>query len=224
MKIGYDKGSNVISLEPRKMEEVYPAINQVEAYWTALKGDAPLPRRSKIDPRGIESALHNAFVLERLAPTVARFRLAGMHLADLMGMEVRGMPMTALFLPDARVAAGAALDRAFAGPSIVTLILTGERGIGRGPLDARMLLLPLLDEKGKVTRVLGALQAKGQIGRQPRRFAIAETRYVDIAGAKGLPAVAEREPQPGFAEPPQAVFRTSPTRTRPALRLVKNDD
>ena len=37
-----------------------------------------------------------------MAPSVARFRLAGAHLSELMGMEVRGMPMTALFLPDAR--------------------------------------------------------------------------------------------------------------------------
>jgi hypothetical protein len=221
MKIGYDKGSNVISLEPRKMEEVYPAINQVEAYWTALKGDAPLPRRSKIDPRGIESALHNAFVLERLAPTVARFRLAGMHLADLMGMEVRGMPMTALFLPDARVAAGAALDRAFAGPSIVTLILTGERGIGRGPLDARMVLLPLLDEAGRVTRLLGALQAKGVIGRPPRRFAILESRYEDCPGHYAKTDAPTRQSQPGLAEPQQASFATEPK--RPALRLIRDE-
>ena len=180
MQVDQASGSNVIALEPRRMELVYPAINQVEAYWTALQDEAPVPRRSRIDPRGIAGALPQAFLLERLAPGVARFRLAGMHLSDLMGMEIRGMPMTAFFVPDSRAGAAAALERAFSAPSKVTLMLTGDQGVGRGPLAARMVLLPLLDEAGRVTRLLGALQAKGLIGRPPRRFAASESRFADI--------------------------------------------
>ena len=72
-------------------------------------GDHPMlqravPMRSDVDPRGIERSLEHAFILERIAPQMARFRLAGMHLTDLMGMEVRGMPTTALFAPAARAA------------------------------------------------------------------------------------------------------------------------
>lgn len=223
-------GSNVISLEPRKMEGHFPAVNEVEGYWTALSSHCGgLPSRAQVDPRGIEGALHYAFVLERIAPGVARFRLAGMHLADLMGMEIRGMPLTAMFLPEARPAVAEALDRAFDTPSKVTLVLSGERGIGRGPLEARMILLPLLDEEGKVTRLLGALEAKGQIGRQPRRFGVLETRYADLAVAIKNPRVepARREPAPaaptqihGFAEP---AAKYAPPR-RPHLRLVQTDE
>lgn len=213
-----EKGSNIISLEPRTMEGYFPAVNEVEGYWTAL-AEGGIPRRARIDPRGIEGALHNAFVLERVAPTVARFRLAGMHLADLMGMEARGMPLTALFLPEARAAAGHALDRAFDGPAKVTLMLAGERGIGRGPLDARMVLLPLLDDGGRVSRVLGALEAKGAIGRQPRRFALVESRFAPIAAP--APAVAPAAaPVHGLAEPAPEPFRH---KSRPHLRLVRTD-
>jgi hypothetical protein len=147
-----------------------------------------------------------------------------MHLADLMGMEVRGMPLTALFLPDARAAASEALDRAFDGPAKVTLVLTGERGIGRGPLDACLMLLPLLDDEGRVTRLLGALEAKGAIGRQPRRFTIVETRFAAASVVARRPEAPTPAPQPqaaGFAEP-AASF--TPRRPHPHLRLVRDDE
>jgi len=222
VKIDYVKGSNIISLEPRRMAEVFPSVNQIDAYWTALKGGDALPRRSAIDPRGIEAALHQAFILERVASTVARFRLAGTHLADLMGMEVRGMPLTAMFLPDARPAAASAVERAFAGPAKVILDLTGDRGIGRPPLDGRMILLPVLDEQGSVTRLLGALEAKGQIGRQPRRFAVTGSQAIDIPGLRtSAPAFDPAPaPAPGMAEAP-APFTP---KGRPALRLVRGED
>jgi hypothetical protein len=221
MQVTYASGSNVIALEPRRMEQVYPAVNEVEAYWTALEAEGSVPRRAEVDPRGIQGALPQAFILERLAPTVARFRLAGMHLNDLMGMEIRGMPMTAMFLPDSRAAAGAALDRAFSTPAKVTLILTGDQGVGRGPLAARMILLPLLDEAGRVTRLLGALQAKGVIGRPPRRFAILESRYSDLTGDFGARTA---PPAPsGLAEPPQSVYHQAVPK-RPALRLIRDEN
>ena len=61
------------------------ALDLVEAYWTALRGARLVPSRSEVDPRGIEAALDRAFVAERIAPGVARLRLAGAHLADLNG-------------------------------------------------------------------------------------------------------------------------------------------
>jgi len=36
--------------------------------------------RSQIDPRGLEQVLPSAFILERIAPGVARFRIAEHHL------------------------------------------------------------------------------------------------------------------------------------------------
>jgi hypothetical protein len=220
VQIDYVKGSNIISLESRTMEGHFPAVNEVEGYWTALASTG-IPQRAKIDPRGIENALHNAFVLERIAPTVARFRLAGMHLSDLMGMEVRGMPLTALFLPESRTAIGQALDRAFDAPARVTLVLAGERGVGRGPLDARMVLLPLLDDGGRVTRVLGALEARGQIGRQPRRFSLVESRVATLAAPLQPAQPAAAEPVRGMAEPAPQVFTHN---QRPYLRLVRSDE
>ena len=45
---------NVISMSDYQPETGYAAISQVEAYWEALRGERLMPKRSDIDPRGIE--------------------------------------------------------------------------------------------------------------------------------------------------------------------------
>ncbi|MFC3118128.1 PAS domain-containing protein [Jhaorihella thermophila] len=80
-------------------------IRQAEAYWIALSENGTIPRRTQIDPRALENILPQTFILERIAPGLARFRLAGQHLCALAGMEVRGMPFFGLFLPRLRALA-----------------------------------------------------------------------------------------------------------------------
>lgn len=229
VKTEYAKDNNVISLMPRRSEMNYPAIAQVEAYWDGLRNGRAVPARSEIDPRGMNDALEYAFILERIAAGVARFRLAGMHLTDLMGMEVRGMPLTSMFTPDSRVKISAAMEQVFEGPEIVQISLRGERGMGRGAMDAQLLLCPMKSDLGDVNRVLGCLQSRGDIGRQPRRFEVLEITHrpilVDpnaratsapVAGAALTPRPAQPAPEkpktrrvpPGFAEAKRA-FDTS---------------
>lgn len=88
-------------------------IRQAEAYWTALRSDQSIPFRSQIDPRGIDQILEYAFILERVAPGVGRFRLAGQHICKLAGMEVRGMPISALFSASGREGITAVLEYVF---------------------------------------------------------------------------------------------------------------
>ena len=52
---------------------------------------------------GSNGRLEYAFILEKRRPPGRRVSgWLGMHLTDLMGMEVRGMPLTALFTPEAQ--------------------------------------------------------------------------------------------------------------------------
>ncbi|MBU2866280.1 PAS domain-containing protein [Pacificibacter marinus] len=244
MKIDYDSGSNVVSLMPRRNEMIFPALREVEAYWDGLRNGRPVPARSDIDPRGMQSSLEFAFILERIAPGVARFRLAGMHLTDLMGMEVRGMPLTAIFVPESRAKVSAVIESVCDSPQIATLTLKGERGIGRGSLDAQLLLCPLKSDLGDVNRILGCLQSKGDIGRQPRRFEAVETvsRALMNGGVQDRPmpeGITEKgTPIPqGFAEARKAYLEQKDSMTpaqdtpqpprptgKPALRLVSTDD
>lgn len=163
---------NVVDMTQIASANRFPAIKEVEAYWESLRAGRLVPRRSDIDPRGIERALEYAFILERIAPGLARMRIAGSHLTELMGMEVRGMPVSAFFTPTGRTQMSDALEEVFDGPSKVVLDLHAEPGMGKPAIAAKMIMLPLKSDLGDISRVLGCFATKGEIGRTPRRFEI----------------------------------------------------
>ena len=207
-------------VERKKMQPSFPHLAQTRAYWEALRRNGNLPRRDEIDPRGLSGALEEVFLIERIAPGLARFRLAGMHLLDLMGMEVRGMPLSALFEPPARNRLSEALEAVFAEPSALELWLEAERGIGKPALSGRMILLPVRGSRGEPSLALGCLQTHGSIGRGPRRFAIAGLVREPLILPQSAPAPA---PQPGLADP-GASYLPPPPRQVPHLRLVHSRD
>lgn len=224
---------NVVSMSDYQLDTGFAIIAQLEAYWEALRGGNLLPKRSEVDPRGIEAALEYAFILERIAPGIARMRIGGSHLNELMGMEVRGMPLTALFAPNARRQIADGLEDVFQTPATATLRLTSPGGVRRAALDARMVLLPLKSDLGDVSRALGCLVSRGDIGTAPRRFDLIEQevrplvpgRTVTRLDLPAAPAVrpAPHEQVPGFRAP-KAPFKGKEGKARPPyLRLVKSD-
>lgn len=204
----------------------YGLLQEVRAYWEGLRQGGALPQRARIDPRGLERALESVFLLERNAPDMARFRLAGMHLTVLMGMEVRGMPLSALFDEPGRHQLPAILEHVFTGRSIAELSLEGERGPGTPALEGRMLLLPVLGDEGLCDRALGCLVTLGKVGRSPRRFAIA-SQHAETPrnGCRPTGPSSATRLVTGFAEPRQPFVPAPGERVRrPHLRLVKSDD
>jgi hypothetical protein len=229
---GPGTGGKVVNLAGRHGRgPAHPALAQLRGYWEALRAGDALPSRSEIDPRGIELALEYAFVAERVASGVASFRLAGMHLAELMGMEVRGMPLTTFFEPMSREEVMRQIERAFYGTEAVELALEAECGIGRPALAARMLLLPLRSETGQVARLLGGLVAEGKIGRAPRRFRLASVAVapppkgrLEEPAPPQSPLPQSAPPASGFFEPVRP-FDPTPEKPRGAhLRLVHSRD
>ena len=188
-------------------------ITELRAYWTGLQRGRAVPDRADVDPRAIERTLEYAFILERVAPGHARFRIAGTHLNDLMGMEVRGMPLAAFFAPEAREMLQDGLEQVFSVPEILELTLSGEDGFGRPPLAARMLLMPLKSDLGDVTRVLGCLVGEGQIGRTPRRFMI--TAAEASAVIPGAPTGPRLIPDSGGDAPQTGLVAAAATRPDP---------
>lgn len=217
--------SGVIDLMLRRGAAVDdPGLSNLRAYWEALRGDNTVPRRSQVDPRGIERALGIAFLAERVAPEVARFRVAGMRVNALMGMEVRGMPLSALMQPDARNTLGRALRRVFDGPAIAEMTVRGTPGLTQPRLEGRMLLLPLQTDDGAITRLLGGLSLSGHIGAVPRRLEVTGLRILTL-GTPGTWEVADTPadtPTEGLAEAP-APFAPQ-RRGRPHLRVVRDDE
>ncbi len=212
---------NVVSMMDYDPDHSFALLAQVEAYWDALRGTQILPNRSDIDPRGIEAALEYAFILERIAPGVARLRIAGSHLSDLMGMEVRGMPITSFLGSSSRRQFSDMMEELFEMPATGSVTLKSEDG----NIDARMILLPLKSDMGDVSRMLGCLVTKGPLSTSPCRFNIVNTRVHPVMAISHIaPAPAPTTaPARGFAEP-KAAFATPPVKSRPPyLRLVKTD-
>ena len=157
---------------PRARPIAAPVVTDVVRYWAGLRiGNCP-PRRDQIDASAIANALPHVFLAELLTPRVARMRISGQRIEDLLGMDMRGMPLTALFKGAARDELAEALEQVALGAR-VTLSLEGETGFGRPKLTAILGLLPLSDESGHITRVMGVLECMGEMGRSPRRFTLA---------------------------------------------------
>ena len=229
-------GSNVVPLFTERQKMNFPAVSQMDAYWEALRDGRAMPERAEVNPRGLESALEFSFMLEPVAPGVGRFRIAGRHLVDLLGMEVRGMPISAFFEPSARNQINKVLSEVVKSGKVADVELFSDLSIGRPALTGRLYLAPLSNGSGKTERVLGCLQTDGKPGRAPRRFQIDNVhlrRIVVTAATAAKSHLNEKPVAPAFAEP-QAIFDHAPITKLPRnarrlrdgahLRLVKTDD
>lgn len=226
-------GRDVVSMTDREKQKRLAPLRLLESYWKGLAdAGGEVPQRSQIDPRGIESALEYAFLAERIAPTMAKLRVAGTHLNELMGMETGGMPLSALFAPDARDRLGDAVSRLFSEGAMVRMTLQGEEGFGKGPLEGHLLLLPLRSDMGDMSRLIGVLTTTGRVGRTPRRFTISaiETKPAldgaETALRKLQEVSTDKERRTELAEPP-APFEPAPASgkgARPYLRLIVSND
>ena len=170
-------------------------LARLEHYWRAIRGAALVPARSAVDPLQIDDLLPDCFIVERVAPSVLRLRVAGARLGEALGIDVRGMPLSALFLPDGREALARNAALAFDGPRIVEFDVTSPGRLGRAALNGRMIFLPLTDGEGRVTRAMGALVWSGDAGHGGgRRFTVPEgpVRCDD----PGAPMAIRAEPMP----------------------------
>lgn len=219
--LDWSRFGNVVAMKPNgETPNPNSLLWQLEAYWAALPRVGRVPRRSDVDPRGIDQILPYAVILERVAPGVARFRIASQHLHDIAGGEVRGMPITALFSGACRQPMMDALEAMFDRPAILQANLSGTgTGLAR-PLRGRMILLPLCLDNGEVTRAMGAIVTDATPSSPPQRLALSDLQIRTI----GSDMVAmEQETRPrvsvdGFAEDQQ------PLSGRPHLRIVHSAD
>lgn len=235
--------ANVVSLWQYQARQDLSPLAELRGYWNDLCCGRLVPMRSEIDPREISGALEYGFILERLQPGAVRFRLAGMHLSDLMGMEVCGMPLRSFISPSSRARFSALLERVFTKPEIHEYVMVSENSAG-SMLKARMVILPLRSENGLIDRAIGCLTTEGTVGLAPRRFRILETRVKNLSTGdetreltscptRAHPKMPENQDEvAGFAEA-QTPFKIEPTEHRadfqtsaPArghLRLVVSD-
>lgn len=206
-----------------------PRLAQVLGYWQALRGaDGCLPRRSDFDPRGIADALEGTMLLERIALGQVRIRLAGTQLCDLIGMDLRGMPLSTLVTPESRAMLADRVEAVFDNPAIARLQVSGESGFLRAPLRGTLMILPMLGRSGLADRALATLALDRTSAQpSPRRLALTRAALspIDDVPRAVSPMPAPRDPVASLCEAAEhpAPFDPAPRppRGRPSLRLVK---
>ncbi|HEX6859772.1 MAG TPA: PAS domain-containing protein [Caulobacteraceae bacterium] len=133
-------------------------------YWRVVRGEAPFPRRTTVDPGAFADLLPQVFILGREAPGRYRFRLSGGFVADLHGRELKGEQALPLWLRKdrARVQAAVELCRGNADPIVVNTEVICQ---GQEPIPMEILFAPLANAQGDADRYLGLYQPTGLIQR-----------------------------------------------------------
>lgn len=68
------------------------ATSEMERYWGSLPRTRGVPMSKDVDPAKMEGLLEDSFILERVAPGVARIRVAGRILPAFLGWNPVGCP------------------------------------------------------------------------------------------------------------------------------------
>ena len=170
------------------------------SYWETLRGGRLVPARSDIDPRAIKNCLPHTFVLEKSRAGISRFRLAGMQVCNLLGMELRSMPALSLINPDDRDKFVKVLNAVMDNPQIVELHLSGE-AYGNKRIKAQMLLMPMVDREHDVSRILGCIILDTPLTRAPIRFDIDDIKTTRVVADKSTTMDLDMH---GLAEEPVA--------------------
>ena len=173
------KFRNIVSFGKYHSQMTQPVLSQIRSYWEELRAGRLMPLRSEVDPREMSPFLESCFVLERVPSGDVRFRLAGMGIGDLMGMEVRGMPLRALISPADRPLFSAKLANVFETPEIQEYKLQSDQP-NSPDLSAVLLILPLKGDDGVVSRAIGCLTTSGSIGVAPRRFRVKDLQRTSL--------------------------------------------
>ncbi len=174
---------NIVDLTGRRKAQADPARHAVERHWQAIRGADGVPAREAIDPSQMLEALDRLILVERIAPRQARIRIAGRRVNDLLGMDLRGMPLSSIIAPPSRDWLGECLAALFDGPARIDLGLAGPRGPLRPRLAAELVLLPLRDRDGVVSRALCYADLPERTGTAPLRMEIAGERRSGVAVA-----------------------------------------
>ncbi len=138
-------------------------------YWNALRGKEAAPKRSSLDPQNISGLLGDLFILERNSPVKYTFRLAGTRLCSAYGQELRGQSISSFWSESDRESVETLLYSITEDAAAAVIGIQAQSSAGNS-LPLEMLLLPLFQDSGKLTRVLGGLvplESAYWIGEEP---------------------------------------------------------
>ncbi|WP_299815341.1 PAS domain-containing protein [uncultured Jannaschia sp.] len=201
-----------------------PILNEAMRYWNTLREGADLPRRTALDPRAMSHIIGHAMILDRVHNGAIRARLGGHVMNDLMGMDVRGLPVRAFFELRDRDRAVELVNQVFETPASLEMDLLSQSPTG-ALLTGRMLFLPLLDSAGAPTKALSVLVTDRVVSDPPRRFGITNATMVPLqtASMRAMPAcrAAPASDLPEEMRPEETGAPAMRPSSVPWLRVVK---
>jgi hypothetical protein len=127
-------------------------------YWNEVRAGRLAPRRFDIEPSQISEHLPDTFMLERMALSLYRFRLAGTRLSDWFQTEFRGVSFLEGWTPEDAQTIERSL-KCVTEQGGVALMTLEARTVGGDTVRFEMLLLPLIHTEGTIDRYLGSIVA-----------------------------------------------------------------
>jgi hypothetical protein len=162
----------------------HPSSRALFGYWDDTRGNARAPDRSALQPWAVRELLGDIFVLSTEAKAGYPFRVAGTRVCALLGRELKGQGLTALFGPASRgeidellglvaeetmvAVAGITAAARDGSPAHLELLLLPFQARAHAPLSLTGLLAPLQAAPSAVSDF--QLTSWRSIGRPQRRF------------------------------------------------------
>ena len=203
-------------------------------YWNSIRSERIAPRRSEIEPREIKRLLPYVFILERSDKWSYRFRLAGTGLCNAYGMEFRRHNLLSMWQDECLENMTHLLNDVTSSATVGLVEYTAQTADER-QVNMEMMLLPLAQENGEITRILGAAVPMNDLPwlgepALPRQW-IDRMQLLDPAQMPVAPAVAAIASRISREAPPRPISMVSSLTTRrarlkserPYLRLIKSE-
>ncbi|MCB5410077.1 PAS domain-containing protein [Pseudogemmobacter faecipullorum] len=152
----------------------FGALAQLREHWQRLcaRHGGP-PPSSALDPADLGPLIEDLFIAERIGRGLLRLRVAGRNLSALAGVDMQGLPLSALLTPETRISFADLVERMFRDGQPVETGLRASSGYGRQIASARLLLLPLALPRLGPEVLLGCLATERPQSHMPGlRYAI----------------------------------------------------
>lgn len=166
--------------------EAVSVLTSLERDWREMCGNELRPTHSSLEPLKMEATLPFAFVLKRTGPGTSRFRVAGQKVHDMFYEDLAGRNFASLFGPDSAETAAELMEAAFTLPAVTSFAVIAKRSLGRRPVRGQVMLLPMRDPQGGISRVLGAFVTDGTTCPHPLRFEIDHTQSIRCDAQEGI--------------------------------------
>lgn len=134
----------------------HPVSERLYSYWNSMRGERLAPKRFEIEPSQIANILPDTFILERVNPESARFRLAGTRICEAFAAEFRGLNLFDLFTLADKIT----LQREFSviarQGAVGVFEIEGRSQSGR-KVDFELVVAPLMHTREVIDRYLGSI-------------------------------------------------------------------